>query len=76
MASAVQPRIVPLRPAHPEREDDDEDDLAISEGDAVEARVGEPVVVLDEEAVDEVDRVVGGSADDPRPGEGDHLASD
>ena len=59
VAVGVEPGVVPLRPAHPEREDPDEHDLAVAERDAVEAGLGGAVVVLDEEAVEQVERVEG-----------------
>ncbi len=65
-----------MRPAHAEGEHPDQDDLAVAEGDAVEPGLGRAVVVLDEEAVEEVERVEGERAHDRRPAEGDHLTPD
>jgi hypothetical protein len=72
----VQPREVPLRPAHAEREHPDDHDLAVAEGRAVEARVRRAVVVGDEEAVEEVEGVERDPAQDRRPGELEHLADE
>ena len=76
VSSAAEPRIVPRRPAHPEREDGHDDHLAVPERHAVEAAVGEAVIVLDEEAVEQVEGVERRAADDSGPCEREHLPGD
>ena len=76
MAAAAQPRVVPRRPPHAKGEHGDHDHLAVAGGHAVEAGIGEPVEVLDEEAIEQVQRVEGEAADDPGPRKRDHLARD